>query len=563
MTTKKLLSVLIGLSTVLLAAEPVFRVGVMSDTHVTRDLASCSILKDAFELFKQHKVEVIINAGDIADVYHPQAYRNYRKTFNDVFRDAKNAPREIFAYAYHDIIGYKGATPWDAFKDVQKYLEAKNAPYDIVRHKGYIFLVMPQYHDTANYRKQLEAAEKERGGKPFFIVDHVPLHDTVDVSLNGNSEAKKLVEKHPAAIHISGHNHSLLANELNIWQGSFTAVNAGFLHGSMPVKKSCDMAMIMEIYQDKIIMRRFFTDSKKEYLSGTAPWVIPLPFDMAAAPYSAENRLKNSETPAFPAKAQLKVAFSEKGAEVKFPHAVKKLEISRYEFELARKVNGTWQNLAYHKKPGPYSSGAKNIGEYGFHTFSTGYFDFGKVYRVKVTPVHFSGKKGAPVSAEFKANKKSTAQVVFESRNPMQECPMTSGITGKNNYVKAGKENYRDGFFLIGGEKITAKMHFPAEVWNGKAGGRFIVDMQTEFAPDRSLHLQLRCLSPKKYIPQYILTQQGNNAVTRYVIDFKPFNRDDYNFYFNMKNAGPGKVKINYIRIERYNNRIEQKESSK
>ena len=278
-------------------AKPIFKAGIMSDTHVTKDINSCSILKDTFELFKQHNVELIINAGDIADVYDKTAYRNYRKTFNSVFTDSAKAPKEIFSYAYHDVAGHKSKDPFTAFKDVRKYLEIKHAPYDIVRHKGYIFLAMPQYHTQEMYQKQLDVAAREHENKPFFIVDHVAPHGTVAVSLNGNYYVKNLLDKYPDAIHISGHNHSLLTNELNIWQGNFTAVNAGFLHGSMRVKKTCDVALIMEVYENKIIFRRFFTDTKAEYKSAPEPWCIALPFDKKTAPYSKENRLKKSPVP--------------------------------------------------------------------------------------------------------------------------------------------------------------------------------------------------------------------------------------------------------------------------
>ena len=47
-------------------------------------------------------------------------------------------------------------------------------------------------------------------------------------------------------------------------------------------------------------------------------------------------------------------------------------------------------------------------------------------------------------------------------------------------------------------------------------------------------------------------SKPGNTLNTRYVLDTPPFDRTDYKFYLNMKNGGPGKVKINYIRIERY-----------
>ena len=393
-------------SALALFAEPIFRAGVMSDTHVTDAPESCSILKDTLELFKAHNVDMVINSGDIADVYHPQAYKNYRQTFNTVFSDPQSRPREIFAYAYHDIIGHnKTKDPWSAFKDVKKYLEATNDPYDIVTHKGYTFVVYPQYHEPKKYKELLDKAEKTRGNKPFFIIDHVPLHDTVINSLNGNGEAKALVERHPDAVHISGHIHSLLTNDLNIWQGKFTAINAGFLHGSMRVKKSCDVAGIMDVYSDKIVFRRFFTDSKKEY-NAASPWCIPLPFDSKTAPYSANARLKNSSAPEFSADAKASAVFSGKGVVLTFPQASPAVNVHQYDIEFQVEENGSWRTYSCHNLPGCFFTANKEVSPSCSHTFSEGFFDTGKSYRIKITPVHFSGKAGAPLYTVFQADKK-------------------------------------------------------------------------------------------------------------------------------------------------------------
>ena len=549
---KKLFLLLISAAAITLAAnEPLLRVGSMSDTHVTRDISSCGILKDTFELFKQHKVDLILNSGDIADVYDAEAYRNYRNTFNTVFTDSAVKPQEIFAYAYHDVIGHQSNDPWSAFKDVKRYLEATNNPYDIVKVKGYTFVVLPQYHEVREYKKLLDTAEKMRDGKPFFIVDHVPLHNTVAVSLNGNSKARELVSRHPDAIHISGHNHSLLTNELNIWQGEFTAINAGFLHGSMVVKKTCDVAMVMDIYRDKIICKRFFTDSQKQYKSD-ANWIIPLPFNKKTAPYSRENRLKNSVAPAFPADAKITISQNTKGVTVRFPQAVKADDIYKYKLELLRNTDGKLHSFADYEITGPFETGLLNVPTHPAYTFSIGYFDYGAKYQVKVTPVHFSGRKGTPLETDFVVTAKSDAKVVFESRNPMNECFATIGTTGKNDHKTVDAKVLHDGFYHIDGEKSTLRVYFPSHIWKSKTGGRVVIDAQVLQGADRTIFFQMRCLEPRKFIPQRAYTTPGNILKTRYVIEFNKLDRDDYNFYLNMKDGGKGRIKIDYIRIERY-----------
>ena len=533
------------------ADTPILKAGIMSDTHVTADMSSCSILKDALTLFKQHNVDLVINAGDIADIYDPAAYRNYRKTFNNVFADTANPPKEIFAYAYHDVYKHKSKDPFVAFKDVRKHLEIKHAPYDVVRHKGYVFLIMPQYHTPEEYQKQLDIAAKEHGNKPFFIVDHIAPHDTVAVSLNGNYYVRQMLEKHPDAIHISGHNHSLLTNELNIWQGEFTAINAGFLHGSMRVKKTCDVAMIMEVFKDKIIFKRFFTDTQKEYKSSAEPWCIPLPFDKKTAPYSKEFRLKASPVPQFAETAGIKVNTTDRKVELVFPHAAPAKEINVYNITLSEKRDGKYIPVSHSELSGPFAD-IRNVKDFCSTAFSIGYFDIGKSYQVKITPVHFSGKAGKPLVKDFEIKNKGKAEVVFESFSPMTECKASYGIIGKLNFLDAKKDLLKDGYFHIDREKIALRIHFPDRVWQSTRRYRFIFDAQILLASDRAMHMQLRSLNPRKFTPVPVFTQPGNTLRYRYVLDTPPFDRKDYKFYLNLKNGGAGKVKIDYIRIERY-----------
>ena len=58
------------------AEKPLLRAGLITDTHVTPDIKSVEKLRAAFELFKRERVDMVINLGDVADKFHPQAYRH-------------------------------------------------------------------------------------------------------------------------------------------------------------------------------------------------------------------------------------------------------------------------------------------------------------------------------------------------------------------------------------------------------------------------------------------------------------------------------------------------------
>ena len=74
---------------------------------------------------------MVINLGDIAHSYSPEAYRLYRETSNEVFAVLAKSPHEIFAFANHDWIGRKSEPFYDVYKDVKKHLGAAHDPCDI------------------------------------------------------------------------------------------------------------------------------------------------------------------------------------------------------------------------------------------------------------------------------------------------------------------------------------------------------------------------------------------------------------------------------------------------
>ena len=63
---------------------PVMRLGVMTDTHVGKTVASCARVRMALELFKAKGAELISNNGDIADWHYPTGYQAYRQVSKEV-----------------------------------------------------------------------------------------------------------------------------------------------------------------------------------------------------------------------------------------------------------------------------------------------------------------------------------------------------------------------------------------------------------------------------------------------------------------------------------------------
>ena len=547
---KRILFAVMSLAFTISAAEPVLKVGIISDTHVKKNESSCNILAEAFKLFKSHNVDVIVNAGDIADVHNEQAYKNYCNTVKKIYPSKK--PQEIFAFAWHDRIKRNLDPQEKVFADIKKHLKITHKMYDKFNIKGCTFLVFPQEVDFKRYDETIALAVKENPDKPIFVIDHVPAFNTVYNSMTwGNRERRNILDKYPQVVHLSGHVHGTLTNELNIWQGNFTAVNAGCLNtwagaliGNTPASMKSDMAMIMEVYPEKIVFRRFFSVTKTEYQPDT-PWIVPLPFDKNNAPYNFERRKNASSAPEFAEKAELKAKVTEKNVLLSFPQALHQDGVFNYKITLKVKKDGKWVQFARKDIMGNFMHEGKKRTRAASVPLSIGYFDVGKSYRAEVVPVHFFGREGKALAVEFEVKSKPAATVVYETSNPMKDCPYFSGIEGGEPMKLAD-----DGFY--NNDSFNTRLLFPDHIWDGKKGMkfRFTVDMYMKQSDLRGWTLVLRNPTPLVNANARIQTPAGDNGVSRYVIEFVK-QGDAYKYYLLVREGEVGKIRFDYIKLER------------
>ncbi len=555
---KKLSTVfLFGIALLTGAAEkPLAKVGLMTDTHVTPRISSCRILKKAFELFKAHKVDMIINAGDVANTHKAEAYKNYRTTYHSVF--TQNKPKELFSFAWHDVInignwhdGWKKA--WPLFR---KGLEIKHAPYSKHYLAGYIFLTAPQNTDWKIYEKMISDACKETPDKPVFLVDHVPGGNTTfNTGTWGNAKTRRLLSKYPQVIQLTGHVHGSFRNELQIWQGEYTVVNlgccgelwAGALVGTSPKSNRADEALIMEIYKNKVLIRRFDLAQNIEYKK-ESPWCIPLPFNPATAPYTQKARsvfpapefATNSKVTAKPDKVPCNAMI------ISFPEAKCKDGVFIYTLNLFRKdKSGKWESFSTRETYGGFMKDPEQRTTVSVE-LSAGFFEAGKQYMVRITPRNFYGKTGKVLEGVFSVPEKTATQVVYESLNPMKDCPFMTHLE------KGRKVALKNGFYQHPGG--NARLEFPEEVWKGpaKTRFRFTVDMRMKQFGERFWTVVLRNPVPLENANSRIATPPGDSGVQRYVIEFAK-RKDFHKYYLLIREAGPGEIRFDYVKVERLN----------
>lgn len=530
------------------AENPLARVGIITDTHVTKKIQSCKSLKNALLLFKKHKVDMIVNCGDVAEKYDVQAYKNYRATVRSVYPQDK--PKELFSFANHDRIGMSYEKAWPL---VKKHLEIEHELYSSHQLAGYIFLTSTQNVKWKPYEKLISDACKSTPDKPVFLVDHVPgCATTSNTQTWGNGTTRRILNKYPQIVHLTGHVHGTFRNELNIWQGEYTTVNAGCtsqswsgsLIGTVPERRRADEALLLEIYKDKLIFRRFDLVTNKEYKPDT-PWLVPLPFDPKTAPYTAAKR-KLVKAPEFASGAKITLKPDQKKCnflELSFPEA--KGEIYIYRLTLQRKNKaGQWENFSTQEIFGSFwlEENKRNICR---HKISAGFFDTGKDYKLLLEPLNFGKVAGKALSSEFTMPEKAETTVVFESVDPMKELSFKSGLADGKTFRS------KDGFYW--NNAWNSRLILPDHVWKApeKTRFRFTIDLEMKQpAWDRQWTIVLRNPKPLENANTRLVTPQGNSGVQRYVIEFSK-RKAFFNYYLLIREGRAGAIRFDYVKVEK------------
>jgi len=165
-----------------------------------------------------------------------------------------------------------------------------------------------------------------------------------------------------------------------------------------------------------------------------------------------------------------------------------------------------------------------------------------------VTPVNFFGRCGTPLVAKARvpeSHAASDAEVIWESRKPMEECKAYPGLTGETSLSVGADGYYRH-------DKNELRLMLPKEAWNGpeNARFRFTIDLRMIQAGDSQWTLVLRNPEPLMNANQRIATPKGDSGLQRYVIEFSKV-KAKYWYYFLVREGLPGRIRFDYVKIER------------
>ena len=145
--------------------------------------------------------------------------------------------------------------------------------------------------------------------------------------------------------------------------------------------------------------------------------------------------------------------------------------------------------------------------------------------------------------AEFKApDSFGEYKTVFESLNPMAECPFIVSLKGTKRLAA------KDGWYEV--DKGAFRLEFPKDIWKGTGKFRFSVDMETRQTKSRTYTLLLRNLKTSRNANARIYTPKGESGKMRYVIEFDKKN-PTHHYCLLLREGDKGYVRFDRVRIER------------
>ncbi|MBR4187339.1 MAG: metallophosphatase family protein, partial [Bacteroidaceae bacterium] len=234
--------------------NPNLVIGIVSDIHL-RGADTAETFIHTLEYFRSLKVDGVIIAGDMADQGLLPQLQVVANAWFQVFPDNKGLDGketvQLFIYGNHDMeaytwggtissvgaetaqaqgIGRQAAAAWKrCFKEDYQPIWMKTI-------KGYHFIGAHwenQNHISglANFLEE-HNAELKADGKPFFYIQHPHPKDTCNCAWawgRDDGTVTRLLSKYPNAIAFSGHSHSPLDDDRDLWQGAFTSIGTSSL----------------------------------------------------------------------------------------------------------------------------------------------------------------------------------------------------------------------------------------------------------------------------------------------------------------------------------------------
>lgn len=462
--------------------DPNLIIGIVSDIHI-RGTETAVTFKHTLEYFRQQKVDGVIIAGDMADQgLEPQlkvvADTWYSVFPNDEGLDGKHTEK-LFIYGNHDMEAYTwgsvtgsvgsetanaqgiGRHPAEVWKT---HFKEDYTPIWFKTIKGYHFIGAHWHTNNIPGLETLmqQHAQELETEKPFFYIQHPHLKNTCNGPWawgQDDGTVTRIMEKYPNAVAFSGHSHSPLTDERDLWQGKFTSIGTASLQYlyPMPARENTyqDDSNLKPVYQmpnmdcsqgrQGMVMRVYdncLTFERREFVYDQNvgdSWMLPWPISQSQ-PLTYENRGKVAPIPQFQpgdsvsltqAQGKDRNGNSTEQVTVHFPNVLKKQGgVRAFDFEV--QVEWEWLDCRFISatkrvfSPKSLFGEAQDEGEVTC-VFSTGELPKDRSFRFIVRPCECFGGKGEPICSEW----------VRDGKIPTS---MTSSLSLAKQFYKTGEE---------------------------------------------------------------------------------------------------------------------------
>ncbi len=539
-------SAAVGASLAFDGRKPRLRIGAMSDNHLHPNRKETHEKTSAcFRLFKEMGVDIVVDTGDIADLSHVSELEYFRARFDENFSGTATVP--FFCVANHDYNYLPNTRRNDpaVIAAAAKGLGMDSAnPCACV--KGYRFASYFQDERIDVLERNVrDAVAASGGGRPVFVVTHVPPFGTTTATSHWSSRAiRRVLDKYPQVVNLTGHIHTAITWAANIWQGDFTAINLGaHAQYSNPIGGE---ATVLDVFDDRIDVRRYEAISGRE-IGADDRWSIPLPLDPKHGPYNFERRRKELPPPCFRDVSSATYSQSRDGASgtLSFTAARPLGKAYRYHIRLeSQSADGAWSPLGVLNHP---TVQVLDAPETYACPIIPAMLDPGRRHRATISAADAFGGTGRPMPFLFDVPEIGMEELPPEVARIER---VASGMTPGGKSL----EPAADGWYSLGG---NASLAFPAALSKAIIGRRnptIVLDIGTD-QQETPRTLSVARLPHGKGPAEYgvagrIYTLPGRCEVQRYAWRLRlngKFAEDDVLFIVS-REGGKARYRINSVR---------------